>query len=255
MPRFVIYPYKMYSQSARALRDALGGIMVYPDRRYRPRDNDIIINWGNAHTPNWHPLADENYLNKVGYVEQASNKLFALESLDAFDIPIPDFTTDKYDVLDYPSVYARTILRGHGGEGIYYYDGEDVNEDMVDAPLYVKGLAIKSEYRVHIFNGQVIDYIKKRRREGDIATQEESLVRCHDNGWIFTRQNLRRLPRIEELALRAVEALQLDFGAVDIVRDNHNDCFVLEVNTAPALIGTTLSSYVNAIQDYAATTI
>jgi len=45
--------------------------------------------------------------------------------------------------------------------------------------------------------------------------------------------------------LASVMALGLDFGAVDIVyNENDNKAYVLEINTAPGLSGTTLEKYV-----------
>mgnify|MGYP003394597025 CR=1 FL=1 len=51
--RLVIYPSKMGSEGARALKNALGTILVHPDGRYRPKPNDVIINWGASRVPNW----------------------------------------------------------------------------------------------------------------------------------------------------------------------------------------------------------
>ena len=48
----------------------------------------------------------------------------------------------------------------------------------------------------------------------------------------------------EQEATAAVEALCLDFGAVDVVWNaTKNKAFVLEVNTAPGVEGTTLEEY------------
>jgi len=49
------------------------------------------------------------------------------------------------------------------------------------------------------------------------------------------------------VALAAVSALGLDFGAVDIIYNEHeNQYYVLEVNTAPGLEGTTVEKYAEA---------
>jgi len=246
-----IYPYKLASQSAKALRDSLDGLLIKPEEStYMPRDRHHIINWGNSSMPNW--LADGvRILNKPDMVSRATNKLNTLRILRDNGIACPEFTTNigvARHWMDYESkVYARTVLNGHSGNGIVVCEGDDT---LPDADLYTKGIDVKSEYRVHVFNGEVIDYIKKRRVLDDEPTDEENLVRSHENGWIFTRDNLRRLDRIEELAINAIRYMELDFGAVDIIRDFNNDCFVLEINSACGLEGTTLEKYTEAIQRY-----
>ncbi|NIU83190.1 MAG: hypothetical protein GWN17_05495 [Candidatus Korarchaeota archaeon] len=66
------------------------------------------------------------------------------------------------------------------------------------------------------------------------------------NGFYYRRsttpenraRKCRRTPlfgRIEDLGVRAIEALGYDFGAVDIVMDTDRNLYVLEVNSHPAL--------------------
>jgi glutathione synthase/RimK-type ligase-like ATP-grasp enzyme len=124
------------------------------------------------------------------------------------------------------------MTRASGGKGIVLATSL---RSIVNAPLYTKQLAIKGEYRVHVFNGEVIDYQKKRKREeaienGDIAED----IRNINNGWVYS--------------IRATRALGLNFGAVDIIRDINRRSYILEVNTAPGLEGLTLVNYTNAIR-------
>ena len=121
------------------------------------------------------------------------------------------------------------------------------------APLYTKGVNNAGEYRVHVFNGDVILYQKKSRRvdeDGNVVTAdgEQADIRNLASNWVYRTGNLRRLERVEQLAVQAIVALQLDFGAVDILMDNNGDVFVLEVNTAPGLGNEeTITAYVNAL--------
>jgi len=51
---------------------------------------------------------------------------------------------------------------------------------------------------------------------------------------------------VVEQASLAIAALGLDFGAVDIIWNNHYQlATVLEVNTAPGLEGQTITDYAN----------
>lgn len=249
--RVRIYPYKMASESAMALADALGALRLRVIGTYLPRSEDFIVNWGASTTPAWFDalrgVQRLVFLNKPEAVRNAANKLRAFRILDAAGVSIPEYTTDAVTAnewtFDGTTVYVRHRLTGHSGDGIEVVYRTNA---MPSAPLYVRGIENHGEYRVHVVNGQVIDYIKKRRRNGEHPTESEDEIRNLENGWIYTRENLRRLERIENLAVQAVAALGLDFGAVDIIKDENGDVYVLEVNTACGMSDTTLQAYVNA---------
>lgn len=293
MSRLVLYPYKLGSESAKKLAEALDIKRVRPDGRYRYRRGDKIINWGNSTIPVWfNQDAFENMLNAPVAVGRASNKIETFKALTEAEVPTLDWSTDSYEAQrwlnDGAGVYIRQVVTGHSGEGITvmrnygsdYQDslmemyhklsemGYDAIADEVlkeaddsverqlvpQAPLYTKAKENHGEYRVHVFQGKIIDYRKKSRRDGDPAQEGQSDVRTLGNGWVFRQSNLKRLERIEELAIRAIEALSLDFGAVDIIKDQDGEVFVVEVNTAVSCDDETLSNYLTAINDYYATT-
>lgn len=287
---FRIYPYKVGSASARALKDALGAMIIkLENSRYRYRNAHTIINWGNSRRPSW-MSTDVPVINQPESVEIASNKLDTFERLQAEMIATVPWTTDKSLAQgwlnDGVKVFVRHSLTGHSGEGIevispreesdfnvelthiinrlrtinYHSladnlieDLEDISVSLPDAPLYTYGVSNTGEYRVHVFDGEVILYQKKSRRvneeTGEVVTAEgeEADVRNLASNWVYRTGNLRRLERVEELAINAVRALGLDFGAVDIIKDENGEVYVLEVNTAPGLGNeATLEAYVRA---------
>lgn len=246
--KLVIFPYKMGSQSARALAQGLGALRVYPDRGYRPKVNHLIINWGNSRYPNWryNPF---KMLNDPLRVSNACNKEKAFSLFKARAVEIPEYTENKtvagWWVDQGDIVYCRTILSGHSGNGIII---ASTLNDLVDAPLYTKQVKIKKEFRVHVFNGQVIDITQKRRRAG---VETNSLIRNLANGWVFTREDMIVPECVTAEAIKAVQALGLDFGAVDVGYNQHYDkAYIFEVNTACGLEGTTLQRYMEAIENY-----
>lgn len=247
--RIVLYPYKMGSESckeiANALRDnAEGNILrVYPDRAYRSRRDDVIVNWGNTNEPNWdyHEM-----LNKPEAVALAVNKLDTLRILTEAGVRTVDWTIDRHTAEGWGLVCERHALRGHSGAGIRVATGDQLQ----NAPLYTKMLVPCEEYRVHVFRGEIIDYSKKVKRvNGELIASNDEMIKNKGAGWEYLRDVAPR-EGVSMRAIAAVEALGLDFGAVDVIR--HKDrSYVLEVGTAAGLSPRGVENYVAKIMEYA----
>jgi len=253
-----IYPYKFASKSAKTLREGLSQalnqrvLMVRPDGKFRPRRDDTVINWGNSTFPTWHWGALRD-MNGPFAVKLAANKLDSFKAFKECEVQTPDWTVSKNEAMDWlqggaTTVLCRTVLNGHSGIGIVSCSTPDL---LVDAPLYVKYKKKKAEYRVHVFLGHVIDVQQKRRRDGFRENDDfNAQIRNHGNGWVYCRDNLNYDYELEGEAIKAVNALGLDFGAVDVIWNQHeNRYYVLEVNTAPGLDGGTVDHYVREITD------
>jgi glutathione synthase/RimK-type ligase-like ATP-grasp enzyme len=246
MKKLKIYPYKMASESAKALKDAIpNALRVAENGNYRQRNSHLVLNWGNSNVPVW---SNGTILNDPERVAIATDKLKTFMALDGV-VNLPEWTTvpsfAKLLLDEGKVLFARTKLNGHSGDGIVIIDSLD---KFVDAPLYTVYKKKRSEYRVHVFNGEVIDVVEKRRSHQHDHDGEESMIRSHHNGWVFCRDNIQITDALKGIALNAITSLDLDFGAVDVIyNQRENTYYVLEVNTAPALTGTTLENYKNAI--------
>ena len=188
-------------------------------------------------------------VNTVQAVRLAGNKLLTFQALkDKNGISIPEFTVD-IDVArgwarDGIDVVCRTVLSGHSGNGIVLAHNE---AEVVRAPLYVKYIKKQDEYRVHVAFGEVIDVQHKRKRAGVDEGSTNYQIRNHQTGWVYCRENLERPTGLDALAIRVVQELGLDFGAVDIIHNaKRGALYCLEVNTAPGLEGTTVTKYTEA---------
>lgn len=255
-----LYPYKMGSASAKALREGLSSSlgyrvkMVHPDGQFKPKRRDRIINWGNSTHSIWDftPTVD---LNNPWNIALAANKLDTFKVFKDFSrenncsITTPRWTTDQNEAQDWlnngSTIVVRHVLTGHSGRGI-----EIVREGTLpQAPLFVEYKKKRHEYRVHVFKGEVIDTQQKRKRNADERPDTfNHFVRNHDNGWVYCRDGIATDIFRDALAILAVQALGLDFGAVDIIYNQlENQNYVLEVNTAPGLEGTTLEKYVEVL--------
>lgn len=248
--RYVIYPYKMQSGSAKALCSAikekgLRSLLVFPDRKYVPKPDDCIINWGSSTVPTWE---HSNMINKVVPVKDATCKITSLEMFEEHEVPTLVYTTvpdvAKQWLDEGQCVVARTMLRASSGRGIHMLVP---GNEVIQAPLYTKYSKKKREYRLHVLKDKVIDWQQKMTRkeyEGDVDYQ----IRNHHNGWVYARKAATDPEQyIIDAAVKAVQAIGLDFGAVDIGQNvKKGTCDVYEVNTAPGLFGTTLKAYADA---------
>lgn len=218
-----------------------------------PDDRRLVINWGCSKSPDWAATGNPCIVwNKTPNVRNASNKLLAFNLLrDGGMAEIPDYTTDYQTAVNWVNegkvVLNRTQLNGHSGAGIVVAARQE--DVVVGCPLYVLYRKKKSEFRVHVAFGQVIDVqqkLKRRDYDGDV----DYAVRNHHTGWIYARGDVAASETRDSLAVRAVALLGLDFGAVDIIYNEHtNQYIVLEVNTAPGLEGLTVEKYVAAFTE------
>lgn len=244
----VFWPYKLGSASIKELKKVIRTKSVLPNGKYKPRREDMVINWGNSTSPTtwkFNPALD---VNKPDSVRKAVNKLTTFQELQG-KVNIPEWTTDKNEAANWitnnnATVVCRRTLAGNSGRGIVVSTSVDT---LVDAPLYTKYQKKRHEFRVHVVFGKVIDIsIKRKRRNTNVDTK----IRSWDNGWVFCHDNVPVTQDLKAIATNAVTALGLDFGAVDVIwNERNNEYFVLEVNTAPGIEGQTVTKYKEAFEN------
>lgn len=238
MPRLYVVPYNLGSESAKKLAQGLGCLRSNGGKKFRW--DTTVINWGNSQVNlRGHRI---KVLNKPEAIAIASNKLSTFRTLQMYGVPTVEWTTDRVKASDWLDentiVYARHKLSSSSGDGIEIVKFED---NIPYAPLYTKGFNKSHEYRVHIANGRVIDFTKKKHRSG---VETNPLIKNMANGWVFCRDGVALPGAVRAASLAAVQAIGLDFGAVDILyREREDVARILEINTAPGLEGTTLEKY------------
>lgn len=191
----------------------------------------------------------DRWINPCDRVRVAGNKLSTFQTLENKDgVRIPLYTTDR-DVAtcwvrDGINVVCRTTLSGHSGAGIVMACKED---ELVRAPLYVQYVKKQKEFRVHVAFGSVIDVQEKRKRADVDKESVNFQVRNHHSGWVYCREDIVQPTGLADMAIKTVAQLGLDFGAVDLIwNEKRNEVYVLEVNTAPGLEGSTVDKYAEA---------
>jgi hypothetical protein len=175
------------------------------------------------------------------------NKIQQLQRFEAANVPHPPFTTSRDDLasLDAETIFARTLINATNGRGIVEFTYEDGPPPV--APLYTAYIPKKAEYRVHVFKEEVIDIQQKRKKRGFEQARDTRIRNMH-NGYVYCRDGIVPPDGIAALAIRACIVCGYEYGAVDIIyNEKRNQCFVLEVNSRPGLMGTTLNRYGRAI--------
>lgn len=258
MASTVMFSYNQVSKGSKELADGLGiKRLKHEGSVWKPGPNKKIINWGSS-TENF-PAAylTCQIINHPSKIDVTADKLRTFNKFMDNNVPHPEWTTSRSEALQWLDqgcmVFARKQLRSHSGRGIFIMDPdhpEDARNDNSVAPLYVKYVKKKNEYRVHVINNEIIDVQRKglrselRGNEG-VNWKIQNLA----NGFVYVRNESDPVPScVFDAALAAVSALELDFGAADVIYNAKEDkAYCLEVNSAPGLMGTTLTNYVNAL--------
>ena len=245
-------PYKNGCQGLKLLKEELirrghtnTKEILIEGSKYSYKSEHLIINWGSPRTHSYPGAINQSASNAV-------NKLEVLNKLSSFN-PI-FFTTSIQEArhwVNYGVVYCRTKLNASQGEGIVL---AHTKEELVEAPLYTLEIKpVVAEYRVHVFNNKIIDIVQKKKlsseRREELGVEVNHRIRNHANGYIFAREGVEVPGQVKDIALSSISILNLNFGAVDIVWDGEL-AFVLEVNTAPGIEGTTVVKYSDAIEEY-----
>lgn len=243
-----IYPYNHNSNSAKELSKALGVKRI--KHTGKALKVESFINWGASKIDR--EIEAAIIINNPKAVGIASDKLLSFRKFKEAGVCTPEFTESQEEASKWLAegfvVVARTKLRAHSGEGIVIHD-PDTAEDVTAAKLYTKYIPKSEEYRVHMYKNGAAFFVQRKARNKDIPDEKVNWkVRNHGNGFIYANQDIKMQGQRDAYkeCHKAIVALGLDFGAVDIVYNlKKGKYYVLEVNTAPGLSGSTLEAYVN----------
>jgi hypothetical protein len=280
MRDLIVLSHKRTVGSGSALARALGVRCITP-KNTRPIPEDaLLLNYGVSSPLPFVSRHDPALtLNCSVPVGTAVNKVACLDKLRRAGVSVPEFTTDVWETKQWfstghssrQSVFARTLTRGSQGRGIYIFDSFDSlvceyenryhSSKKLNFQLFTRNVPKTKEYRVHVFNGQVIGLSQKRQMSEEKLelmgiAEVNRKVRSYKNGWVFANEvqgSESGLHKVKTAGVDAAEALGLTFCAVDVLTTGSGNSiekvYVCEVNTAPSLDGeTTLSNYIEAIE-------
>jgi hypothetical protein len=260
MTQIRIFPYSMQSMSARVLRNKLpDSLLVRRRGSYSHNVRQLIINWGNSTTPRWYET-DRNVLNRPYHIAKCTNKLrFYTQFADVLPI-IPHWTTYGDEVRDHIAtggkVLERTQLSAHSGRGIEVHTTFNPERHGAGG-LFVRYIPRRNEYRFIVFrtpDGEYAIPAVYQKRRTYRCDNPNWTIRTHRSGFIYTRSNVEFPhvvePELAALAIRTLKAVELDFAAVDIITTPSGNSYVLEVNTAPGLEGSSVPLFCHMFEQW-----
>jgi predicted ATP-grasp superfamily ATP-dependent carboligase len=235
----VINAYSVHSKSANQLADAMKVPLLGKFLSLTKYDPGVtVINWGSGKAD----LGTCTILNKPEAVRLAVNKLKSFKVFREAGVRTPDWTTDVNIAsgwLPAGKVVARARLEGRDGDGLSIHSAGP----LPPAKLYTKFIPGCTEYRVSVVGDKHVGVQKKVVVPGKPEYNHEVKTTAGGYGlhWINGWEHVPGAVTVE--AIKAVKALGLDFGGVDVIYRQDEGARVLEVNTAPELTPTLLQRY------------
>ena len=203
------------------------------------RTADTLIRWGSRR-----PLpAASLVLNEPEAIARASDKLRAFAAMSSLSV-VPHARTYAEARERWPvSVLLGRNRSGARGTDIVPYTPEQRPEQ--EHAFYTPFIESRDEARIHVVQGSVIRVQKKYLVVPE--DRRSPYIRNYENGFRFSAPQRDLKQSRLDAAVAAVDALGLDFGAVDMLLVSEREHCILEVNTAPGCSPLTAQKYADAL--------
>lgn len=194
-------------------------------------------------------LQDHNvpFVDREALSDQSLSKLHQMYLLHKNNLPIPDtyygdvvFIESK---LQYPFIYKATVA-SKGEDNFLVHSSDEIRKGTKSfiAQTYIPN---EADYRLLVF-GNKVELIIKRSRTGDTHLNNTSQG---------ARAELVSIADFDQtiinIAIRAASVLKRDIAGVDIMLDEQNNPYILEVNRTPQLAtGAFVEEKLHAFKQY-----
>ncbi len=177
--------------------------------------------------------------NKHSSIIKAKNKIKTMQVLDHYRIPIPktvvvhrqeDLANAAKLVGGFPLIVKEPV--GSFGVGVTIFESMRALKSalMWDKPMYLLQQYVKyskgKDIRVFVVNGKVVGSFMRSARRGEFRSN----IKLGGKG-----KTIEITEEEASIALRSVQALDLNYGGVDIMRGKDGPV-VLEVNSNPGFM-------------------
>ena len=266
-------------------------------RKPANKKDTLCICWG-CKTDKAVNMGTMPVLNHPDKIKANRHKYNTLRTLHAAGVYVGNFCSAQEieRALDNPAGDETMAIPVIGRKN-YHQGGKDfhtcltkghVKKAIAAGAMYFRNyMDVKFEYRLHVFQGAVINSQKKVERKNlgqafadqhgerikhnavkkGVKLDEDTLshtlkdlggrqghanqiIKSNTKGWKFSQVKLSNVSKdLQDLAVRAVVAAGLDFAAVDCVILDDGRAAIIELNTGPGLTGTPFDAYVGAFKE------
>lgn len=190
---------------------------------------DVTVRWGKSY--GYDKPALNAHVNRF-------DKYNAFTAMLKADVPVPktfDVEDLRLNALGMPAfpwlARKRHHVKGKDIEVVKNYREAEQVRRAGTHDFFSVWIPTRTEYRVWAFQGKALAvYEKVYKGEGEY----EGFSRNRRFGFKFEkRDDLRGLKALTKPSVDAVKALDMDFGAVDVLEGKDGKFYVLEVNSMP----------------------
>ena len=192
-----------------------------------PNDCNFLVNYGRTDMSGRANLNERLINNKYTQIIK-----FKESGLRAPNVSLIDWNRSR--AYTYP-VIARKYFHCKGKEAIFLKNRVSWlrrRKRVATRHYFIQYIPKETEFRVHVCGNGVIG-ISTKTPAGDM--QQHPHIWSRDRGWYQIEYNGQHNNALRDLGIRAVRALNYDFGAVDIMLGRDGQFYLLEVNSAPRL--------------------
>jgi hypothetical protein len=229
-----ILTHKGLYNSAKLLADGIKQktgkpIFVYTERN--PEDSrSPIIRWGNGQHE--YEFTGDTRFNDRGSISVCGSKARFSEVLSRSGIPHVEYYRGV--VPERFPVVIRTILNGHGGEGIIICESKEDFTRNYSRDVWSYWFNFEFELGVHILNGKVQRVFKKVWEKTE--TEPKYPIRNTDKGYNFSLRDVEKYKKLQDIVTQFYRVVPINMARLDIAWDKANKTYrIIEANSAPSL--------------------
>lgn len=179
-----------------------------------------------------HFSKDTKVMNRKTYKRWPRlNKLEQHYHMVRNNIPvIPSWTYSSMDAInwsnfEYPLIAKTTF--GSSGQGVFKVNNRKEVEDLVEEKgvntiLFQKFLPTRQDYRIIVIGGRAIPFTMRKTAQG-----EDFRTNYARGGKV---EGLKLSPEMKKIAEQTAKVFEADYAGVDIMFDEDNNPYVLEIN-------------------------